>query len=62
MEKMDHLMAEKITKIIKTAKWCKSHQKIILKSSRSPNMLSKIKVNCWNKKIEKIMRKKRNIL
>jgi len=26
MEMMDHLMAEKLTKIIKTAKWGKSHQ------------------------------------
>ena len=24
---MDHLMAEKLTKVIKTAKWDKSHQK-----------------------------------
>jgi len=31
MEMMDHLMAEKLTKIIKTAKWGKSHQKNILK-------------------------------
>ena len=28
---MDHLMAEKLTKIIKTAKWGKSHQKNIKK-------------------------------
>jgi len=28
MEMMDHLMAEKLTKIIKTAKWGKSTKKI----------------------------------
>jgi hypothetical protein len=28
MEKMDHLMAEKIIKIIEKAKWGKSHQKL----------------------------------
>jgi len=31
MEMMDHLMAEKVAKIIKTAKWGKSHQKILYK-------------------------------
>jgi len=31
MEKMDHLMAEKMAKIIKTAKLGKSHQKIFQK-------------------------------
>jgi len=34
MEKMDHLMAEKITIIIKTAKWGKSHQKKYLKKKK----------------------------
>jgi len=33
MEMMDHLIAEKLTKIIKTAKWGKSHKKNILKRS-----------------------------
>jgi len=32
MEMMDHLMAEKQTKIIKTAKWGKSLQKNIYKN------------------------------
>ncbi len=31
---MDHLMAEKRTKIIKKAKWGKSHQKIFKKDSQ----------------------------
>jgi hypothetical protein len=34
MDKMDHLMAEKRTKIIKTAKRDKSHQKNILKKDQ----------------------------
>jgi len=32
MDVMDHLMAEKLTKIIKTAKWGKSHKKIFKKN------------------------------
>jgi len=34
MEKMDHLMAEKLMKIINTAKRGKSHQKIFLKKNK----------------------------
>jgi len=36
---MDHLMAEKLTKIIKTAKWGKSHQKNIKKKNQNEHEL-----------------------
>ncbi len=42
MEMMDHLMAEKLTKIIKRAKWGKSHQKSIFKKVCSKNIHSKL--------------------
>jgi len=37
MEKMDQLMAEKLTKIMKTAKWSKSHQKNIKQKKKFLN-------------------------
>jgi len=40
MEMMDHLMAEKLTKIIKTAKWGKSHQKNIFKKNKKKRLLT----------------------
>ena len=45
---MDHLMAEKLTKIIKTAKWGKSHQKNIkfLRVNRKMFVMQDISLKC----------------